>query len=209
MLPVLALAHPGGLDNAGGHTNKTTGAYHCHRDGCELQEAEGRPVTLLYDRDDWRHWTDADGDCMNTRHEILLEQADGPVKLSPDRCYVSVGRWEDPFSGKVLTRASDLDVDHIEPLKWAHGHGGDRWTLEQKEHFANDHANLLAVDDNLNQQKGAKGPDEWLPPNHAYRCEYLAAWQRVLAIYPDLRMTPAEARVFKRQLGACGNQFLE
>ncbi|WP_280883697.1 excalibur calcium-binding domain-containing protein [Stenotrophomonas sp. 1278] len=32
-LPVEALAHSGGLDKSGCHTNRTTGDYHCHRGG--------------------------------------------------------------------------------------------------------------------------------------------------------------------------------
>lgn len=50
---------------------------------------------------------------MNTRHEILKDQAKHSIKLSPDGCYVSMGIWVDPFSGKTYTRASELDVDHI------------------------------------------------------------------------------------------------
>ncbi len=140
---------------------------------------------------------------MNTRHEILKDQADGKIKLSPDGCYVSTGVWNDPFSGKPLTRASDLDVDHIIPLKWANDHGGGAWASDKKEHFANDPINLLAVDDGLNQSKGAKGPSEWMPPNHHFRCEYLGLWQAVLNKYPKLQMTNSENRTFMRQLAAC------
>jgi hypothetical protein len=140
---------------------------------------------------------------MNTRHEILADQADGRIKLSPDGCYVSTGLWNDPFSGKQLTRASDLDVDHVIPLKWAHDHGGDAWSAAKKEIFANDPINLLAVDDGLNQKKGAKGPDEWLPPNRAFRCEYLFIWEQVLEKYSDLVFSHQGNLIFKEQLNSC------
>tara|TARA_E500000331_G_scaffold69136_1_gene63794 strand:+ start:1563 stop:1967 length:405 start_codon:yes stop_codon:yes gene_type:complete len=38
---------------------------------------------------------------------------------------------------------------------------------------------LIAVDRNLNRQKGAKDPAEWLPPNPAYQTEYAKAWVAV------------------------------
>ena len=117
-------SHSGGIDSNGGHVNKKTGDYHCHPEPClsnsttssqALEEAksEHRPYTMLYNREDWKHWSDTDFDCMNTRHEILLEQADGEVRLSPDGCYVSMSVWNDPYSGKQFTRASDLDIDHV------------------------------------------------------------------------------------------------
>ncbi len=140
---------------------------------------------------------------MNTRHEILKAQSVWPVRFSPDGCYVSKGRWLDPYSGKTYTRASDLDIDHVIPLKWAHEHGGANWPVQKKEAFANDPRNLLAVDDGLNQSKGAKDPTQWMPPNQTYRCQYLSHWQQVLALYPSLEMTPKESRTFERQLAAC------
>ena len=211
-----AMAHWGGWDKQGGHNDRKNGGYHCHKEPCftihrQSAKAVNDAVTLkrafrsVYDRNDWKHWSDFDGDCMNTRHEVLAAQADGPTKRSPDGCYVSTGAWNDPFSGKTLTRASDLDIDHVVPLKWASDHGGNAWSAKKKERFTNDPLNLLAVDDALNQAKGARGPDEWLPPNHAFRCEYLQLWQQVLRAYPTLKMQAAEYRVFSRQLAACSN----
>lgn len=209
-----AAAHPGGVDASGGHFNRSTNEYHCHKSHCSSSRAqvadatreadrEGRPYSKLYNRSDWPHWSDHDGDCMNTRHEILKSSSQRPPKLSPDGCYVSAGLWHDPYSGKSYQRASDLDIDHIVPLAYAHARGGAAWSRDRKEAFANDPENLLAVDDGLNQGKGAKGPTEWLPPNHAFRCEYLARFNAVMVKY-SLEMRSAEQRVFNRQLKACG-----
>ena len=214
LFPTLAFAHGGGIDSSGGHNDRKNGGYHCHKQPCfgnqtssdkALKEAikEKRPFSYTYNRKDWKHWSDVDGDCMNTRHEILAAQADGAIKLSPDGCYVSTGLWDDPFSGEQLTRASDLDVDHVIPLKWANDHGGNGWSKDKKERFANDPINLLAVDDALNQSKGAKGTDEWMPPNHAFRCEYISIWNQVLQSYPELTMSTKQKRVFNRQMDAC------
>jgi hypothetical protein len=215
VLPTLVWAHGGGLDKNGGHNDRKNAGYHCHRQPCSgnqnasknaMKEAvkKQRPFSYVYNRSDWKHWSDVDRDCMNTRHEILADQADGQIKLSPDRCYVSTGLWNDPFSGKQFTRASDLDVDHVVPLKWANDRGGHSWTKEKKERFANDPINLLAVDDGLNQAKGAKGTDQWLPPNEAFRCEYISIWHQVMQSYPELIFLPKEKRVFDKQLNACG-----
>ena len=202
IFPSFCLAHPGGKDANGGHTNSKTGQYHCHSKTCRI-DSSVNVVSNTYNRDDWKHWSDFDGDCMNTRHEILKSQAISAVKLSPNGCYVSMGVWVDPFSAKTFTRASGLDVDHIIPLKWAHDHGGNIWSAEKKEQFANDPENLIAVDDGLNQQKGAQGPTEWLPPNHNFRCEYLSFWVLLLNKYSELTLTSSEERIFNRQLKAC------
>lgn len=201
----LVLAHSGGLDSRGGHNDRKNGGYHCHKSPCgvAVSTAKKSKSQFKYNRKYWVHWSDFDGNCMNTRHEILLAQADGPVKKSPDGCYVSTGTWNDPFSGITLHRASDLDVDHVVPLKWASVHGGASWSKSKKEKFANDPLNLLVVDDGLNQSKGAKGPTQWMPPNHKFRCEYLGHWQAVLGKYPSLKMTPKELRVFTKQLNSC------
>ena len=164
---------------------------------------EGRDFVALYDRSDWPHWSDDDGDCQNTRHELLLITSQARVGFkTDDECNVLTGSWHDPYSGEIVADSVALDLDHVVPLKWAHGHGGDKWSRELKRQFANDPDNLLLVQASLNRQKGAKGPDEWMPPRHSYRCEYLRHFNTVIYKY-ELTYIPSEKRIVDRMLHAC------
>lgn len=100
-----------------------------------------------------------------------------------DQCNVLNGEWYDPYSSETFTTSKDLDLDHIVPLKFAHGHGGDNWSRERKALFANDVDNSILAKASLNRQKGAKGLDEWLPPNFSYRCAYIARFNVVMTKY--------------------------
>lgn len=166
-------------------------------------EEQGRDFVTLYDRSDWPHWLDSDGDCQNTRHEILISTSTTPVAFKTENeCTVLTGKWYDPYSGNTFTNSTDLDLDHIVPLKFAHGHGGANWTRQRKAEFANDVDNLLLVDASLNRQKGAKGPDEWLPPNHRYRCEYITRFNAIMIKY-GLNFISSERRIVNKMMQAC------
>ncbi|WP_105255719.1 HNH endonuclease family protein [Pseudoalteromonas sp. T1lg75] len=156
-----------------------------------------------YNRDDWAHWLDVDDDCQDTRAEVLIAQSQGLVSFSNQKqCRVTQGVWTDPYSGKQFTNDDDLDIDHIVPLKFANEHGGAHWSRDEKARFANDLENLLAVDDALNQSKGAKGPTQWLPPKHEYRCEYLARFNAVMTKY-RLTYSAQERRTLTKMTSAC------
>jgi hypothetical protein len=183
-----ASAHGGGLDGNGGHNNRKTGEYHCHREPClsthqqvqsATKEATRSSYSTLYDRDDWGGWIDEDGDCQNTRAEILIR--DSQAKVSFDGCRVISGLWSLPYSGGSTTSASQIDIDHIIPLRWAHGHGGDRWSGARKRAFANDPNNLLATSSSANRRKGSKGPDQWMPAIN--RCSYAQRWEGLIEKY--------------------------
>lgn len=217
LAPSIATAHGGGLDDIGGHTNRSTGEYHCHRNPCRtihkssqdaIDEAvtERRSFSGLYDRSDWPHWVDKDRDCQDTRAEILIATSKTPVKFKRNRgCVVSWGEWFDPFTGRTVTQASSLDIDHIVPLAEAHRSGGHAWTRAERRQFANDPDNLLPVTSSVNRSKGDQDPAHWLPGNNAYHCEYITKWRAIKLKYhldSDEREKKAVARISE----SCGTQ---
>ncbi|MDX1802812.1 MAG: HNH endonuclease [Alcanivorax sp.] len=209
-----AQAHPGGLDAQGGHVDRQTGQYHCHREPCfsihkKQQAAEQeaaqqhRPFSRLYDRTLWPHWVDADGDCQDSRAETLIRQSQQAVTFThADHCVVATGRWHDPYTGQWFENAGALDIDHVVPLRHAHGHGGDRWRRAKRQRFANDPDNLLAVSASANRSKGASSPDQWMPPNRAYWCAYVRRWLLIKHRY-QLMITPVEQQAIGRVLRHC------
>jgi len=152
--------------------------------GCLFAPALLATTIPDYDRSEWKHWIDSDQDCQNTRHELLLRESLEPVTFkTSSQCIVVTGLWFGQYLGVVFSESSDLDLDHIIPLKWAHDHGGWRWSAKDKQRFANDYQNLILVDDGRNQSKGAKGPGDWMPDNSAYHCMYVFRWSYLIDKY--------------------------
>lgn len=161
---------------------------------------------IPYDRDDWKLWIDADDDCRNTRHEVLLSESTIAAEFGDTRqCKVVAGNWIDPFTGNVFTDPGDLDIDHMVPLANAHRSGGHAWDEDRKSSYANDLAypgHLIAVSASANRSKGHKGPDEWRPPNSAHWCQYALDWATIKREW-NLTATQAEANALSDMLSAC------
>ena len=161
-----------------------------------------------YSRSEWKHWEDHDGDCQNARHEVLIAESLVPVTYKTDRkCRVETGRWFGAFTGTYFEDPGDVDVDHMVPLKNAHNSGGWAWGPAMKEEYANnlgDDHHLIAVQDNANQSKGARGPDEWMPEDESYWCQYATDWTEI-KYWWDLTMTEPEAEAVVDMLQRCEN----
>lgn len=140
-------------------------------------------VTTKYNRKEWKHWSDFDRDCQNTRHEILIERSLGPLRFDRKRCNVIKGKWQDYYYPEYHTLSRQVDIDHLVPLKNAHDTGGAYWSKEQKEKFANDPENLVITKLTYNRQKGSKGIDAWLPVHKEYACKYIKDWVRIKEKY--------------------------
>ena len=91
-------------------------------------------LDLPYDRLLYGSWVDEDGDCQNTRAEVLIRDNDfGVVEFKTlKQCHVVSGTWFDPYTGEVFQEASQLDIDHVVPLKNAHQSGAWAWSPEKK-----------------------------------------------------------------------------
>lgn len=147
----------------------------------ELRQSEWvYPLARPFERADYPHWLDADGDCQDTRTEVLIQESLEPPRLSRDGCGVVAGRWYDPYTGRSIADPRDLDVDHFVPLAEAHRSGADRWDPARRSAYANDLSHpdtLIAVGLSANRAKGDGDPLSWLPPAWDYRCAYVERWR--------------------------------
>ena len=159
-----------------------------------------------YDRDEWRHWIDEDGDCQNTRQEALVAESVSPVEYTDsDQCRVASGEWIDPYSGVLYADPSDLQIDHLVPLANAHASGGWAWSDSRKRAYANDLSfagHLMAVNGPDNQAKGKSGPEDWQPPASSYWCQYAIDWITIKNSW-GLTATEAEFDALADMLDTC------
>ena len=159
-----------------------------------------------YDRGEWRHWIDEDGDCQDTRQEALVAESVSPVEYADsNQCRVASGEWIDPYSGVLYADPSDLQIDHLVPLANAHASGGWAWSESRKRVYANDLSfagHLVAVHGPANQAKGKSGPEDWQPPASSYWCQYAIDWITIKNSW-GLTATEAEFAALAEMLDTC------
>jgi hypothetical protein len=160
-------------------------------------------------------WTD-DNDAplghngCDTRDDILnrdlVDKAFVAVKRCPDA--VATGTLHDPYTSKTIAFARGakvgeaVQIDHIVPLSYAWDMGAADWPGAERLRFANDPANLLAVDGQANQDKGDSPPALWMPPNTAFACQYAMQFIAVLRGY-SLPVDLASTGVLRRAAATC------
>ena len=151
-------------------------------------------------------WTDEDGDCQNTRAEVLIQESLSVLGFRPSsNCVVDNGEWLDPYTNNLYYFASELDVDHVVPLYNAWQSGAYLWNDFKREEFANDMIfddHLIAVDKYQNRQKGAKDPSEWMPANSDFHCEYVAIWIEIKYLW-ELTITSSEYKFLDTVISSC------
>lgn len=154
--------------------------------------------------------------------EYVLKR-DGTNVVTNSACAATSGTWFSPFDGATWTAASDVDIDHMVPLKnaWivirflllrstkmkmltSSQSGANNWSTAKRTQFANDIdlPQLWAVTDNVNQQKSDKSPDFWKPPLKSFYCTYSKSWVAVKYGY-GLSVTSAEKSALTSMLSTC------
>ncbi|WP_245976211.1 HNH endonuclease family protein [Amycolatopsis palatopharyngis] len=154
-----------------------------------------------YDREKFPHWS-SQGDNCNTR-EVVLER-DGTDVQAGKNCAPTTGNWYSAYDGATWTDPADLDIDHVVPLAAAWRSGASGWTDDRRGDFANDldGPQLIAVTDNVNQEKGDKSPDQWKPPSVSYWCTYASMWVTVKHKW-ELTISDMEQKALTSMLGRC------
>lgn len=157
--------------------------------------------------DGWAAWQTCD-----VRNKILARDLT-QIEYKDDTCIVQKGTLADPYTGKTIaftrgaSTSSEVQIDHVVALADAWQKGAQQLSQETRVQFANDDLNLLAVDGDANQQKGASDAATWLPKNKTFRCQYIARQIAVKAKY-SLWVTEPEKDAMERVLGTCPDQTL-
>jgi hypothetical protein len=146
----------------------------------------------------------------DTRNDILERDLADKTYVSIKRCptAVATGRLHDPYTNAevAFVRGNQIgaavQIDHIVPLALAWDLGARNWTDDLRLRFANDPANLLAVQGEANQIKGDQEPASWMPPNTAFHCQYAVQFIEGLRGYA-LPVDVASAAVLRQAAATC------
>jgi len=187
-------------------SSSSHGAY--ARDVLETLAVKGRAPKTDYARTQYGDgWTTTNG--CDSRNIIL--NRDMKDVVVDENCRVTKGTLNDPYTGHVITfvrgtdSSDDVQIDHVVALSNAWQTGAQQLTRQKRIELANDPLELLAVDGPTNQAKGDGDAATWLPPNKAFRCQYVARQIAVKVKY-TLWVTSAEKQAMQRVLSDCANQ---
>ncbi|WP_020105562.1 HNH endonuclease family protein [Nocardia sp. 348MFTsu5.1] len=174
-----------------------------------------RPDPPDYDRSAfgaaWTDDTDAggSGNGCDTRNDILDRDLRDKTFAAVDSCAraVATGEFRSPYSGAWITfrrgqgTGAKVQIDHIVPLSFAWDMGARLWNPAVRQRFANDPANLVAVDGDANQDKSDKQPSQWMPANKGFHCQYAAQFvvvMRTYGLYLDAPSVPVLRSALRR-----------
>ena len=157
-----------------------------------------------YDRkSDYGPWQTTKGTCLDVRGMVLEKHSQVPIKTKPsmDRCVVTSGKWNDPYTADVFDKPyPNIEIDHFVPLKNAHQMGASHWPAKKRCWYANFHKNdfhLLPVSARENERKGDATPHDYVPPRSEYQCEYVRNWLAVKLIW-KLALVPPEVEAIEK-----------
>ena len=146
----------------------------------------------------------------DTRNDILDRDLIDKTYVAISRCptAVATGTLRDPYTSQTIPfvrgaqTGAAVQIEHFVPLAYAWDQGARHWTDEVRVRFANDPANLVAVDGPTNQDKGDAEPALWMPPNAAFHCQYAMQFIEVLRGY-GLAVDAPSVTALRRAAGTC------
>jgi hypothetical protein len=178
------------------------------REALDTLETKGRAPKTGYSRDQFGSgWATVNG--CSTRDIIMYRDLINTT-LS-DECTIISGTLNDTYTGVPIAfskdNASAVQIDHVIALSDAWQTGAQQLDAKTRQQLANDPLELIAVSGKQNQIKSDSNAASWLPPNKAFRCEYIARQIAVKQKY-SLWVIPAEYDAMAKVLEGCPTQPL-
>lgn len=173
-------------------------------DSLPLREAGERGD---YERDAFgQSWKDVEDNGCGQRDDILTRDlVEAAVRLG-SACVIVSGTLTDPWSGEVVlfakAEASEVQVDHVLPLREIWDAGAWAWTPQDRELAANDLGNLVASSAAVNSSKSDDTAEDWQPTRADSGCLY----SRMVVTIRDrytLALTEPETLVLDELLQTC------
>jgi hypothetical protein len=176
----------------------------------ETIPVKGRAPKTGYTREEFGPaWADVDRNGCDTRNDILARDLEGETfKPGTQNCVIATGTLADKYTGTIInfvrgnSTSTAVQIDHLVALSDAWQKGAQKLSADQRKQLANDPLNLMAADGPTNGAKGDKDAATWLPPNKAFRCEYVVRQTAVKAKY-QLWATQAEHDAIAGILATC------
>ena len=146
-------------------------------------------------------WADLDHNGCSTRQDVLRLWSGSTAGLTG--CYREGAEFTDPYTGATVRAGGGVQIDHVVALREAWTSGAWAWSRDRRVEFANDlDRELIPTAGPVNQDKGHQRPDEWMPPDAGYACEYAAVYTGVKSHY-GLSVVAAEEAALRAALGSC------
>src|SRR5699024_2816943 len=156
-----------------------------------------------YERDEFGGGWASVGDGCDTGDPVLHRDLGEITYENGSACEATDGTLHDPYTGTTIegNLSEDVQIDHVVSLGDAWYSGAEDWSAQKREAFANDPANLVAVDASANMSKSDDSISEWFPdwdaPSETAECRYASQYVDMLATY-DLSVTRDDYKLLKR-----------
>lgn len=162
----------------GSSPTDSTGAYYAGYILAKLPiQAPADGSTYEREEQFYSSWPSIEGCSLRQR---IIKRDFTTATLNEDNCTVIAGLYTDPYSGEELEFherseiSRGVQIDHVVALSNAWQTGAQNLSADARYALATDPLNLVAAGSAANQDKSDGDASEWLPPNRAFRCEYVA-----------------------------------
>ena len=162
----------------GGSPTNDAGAYYASYVLAQLSvQAPADGSTYEREEQFYSSWPSIEGCSLRQR---IIKRDFASATLDTDNCTVVAGLYTDPYSGEELefheksAISRGVQIDHVVALSNAWQTGAQNLSADARYALATDPLNLIAAGAEANQDKSDGDASEWLPPNRAFQCEYVA-----------------------------------